>query len=419
MKSLLTVCIVLFVPLSLTRPAVAARQGVTVEELVAIALDRSPAMRAARTETDRAAGERRQAGLRANPQLSTERREEAGGPDNVTMVGASWPLELFRRGARAATAEKLMVVAADTVAEAERQLAAAVRRQAGVVMASLRRAELIDATAASLRETYELLASRVEEGAAAPLVRDQAFVEWRRIEALRPLRRSDAESALIQLKALVGLDPAAALELAGGLESLRAVDPAAQAGQRADVRHAASVAVAAEAALEETRQMGRFDASVFGSYARMNSGFPLFGVNASGATAPIRSVFHNFSLGATITVPIANRNQGAVAAAKAKHAAAAFARDAAALAANADLAAALARDRDAQRAVQIYAGGLRDTAKQNVDVVRESFSLGRLTLADVLNEQRRYLDVEMSYADALAAAFAARADLLQALGVTR
>ena len=67
----------------------------------------------------------------------------------------------------------------------------------------------------------------------------------------------------------------------------------------------------------------------------------------------------------------------------------------------------------------MYDDGLRTTARKNLDVVRESFALGRLTLTDVLVEQRRHLDVEMGYVDALTSAAFARANLLFVLGVTR
>ena len=67
----------------------------------------------------------------------------------------------------------------------------------------------------------------------------------------------------------------------------------------------------------------------------------------------------------------------------------------------------------------MYDDGLRATARKNLDVVRESFALGRMTLTDVLIEQRRLLDVEMGYVDALTSAALARANLLFVSGVTR
>jgi outer membrane protein TolC len=58
-------------------------------------------------------------------------------------------------------------------------------------------------------------------------------------------------------------------------------------------------------------------------------------------------------------------------------------------------------------------------ARHNLDIVRETYQLGRATLFDVLNEQRRYLEFESGYTDALADAFAARTALQRATGVIR
>ena len=67
----------------------------------------------------------------------------------------------------------------------------------------------------------------------------------------------------------------------------------------------------------------------------------------------------------------------------------------------------------------LLSGGARELALRNLDVVRETYQLGRLTLFDVLNEQRRYLDFESGYTEALAEAFAARTALQRATGVMR
>jgi len=43
-------------------------------------------------------------------------------------------------------------------------------------------------------------------------------------------------------------------------------------------------------------------------------------------------------------------------------------------------------------------------------------SYGRITLLDVITEQRRYIDIETSYTDVLLDAYAARVALEQAIG---
>jgi outer membrane protein TolC len=164
------------------------------------------------------------------------------------------------------------------------------------------------------------------------------------------------------------------------------------------------------------RREGRLDVSLFGGYMRMDAGFPQLGLTASGDPTRIRGVFHNVSAGAMVTLPWLNRNQGAVAAADAERRAAEHEHASRLLAARADIAAARARDHEARRALAIYASGLRDVARRNLEVVRESYQLGRLSLFEVIGEQRRYLETEMAYTEALATALETRTALSRALG---
>ena len=80
------------------------------------------------------------------------------------------------------------------------------------------------------------------------------------------------------------------------------------------------------------------------------------------------------------------------------------------------MAAARTRDEYAHRAVRLYSTGAQTLARQNLSVVAQSYDLGRVTVFDVLAEQRRYLDVERAYTAALRAAYEARTALTRALG---
>jgi cobalt-zinc-cadmium efflux system outer membrane protein len=158
---------------------------------------------------------------------------------------------------------------------------------------------------------------------------------------------------------------------------------------------------------------------MFGMYMRMDAGFPQRGFGAAGDLERVRGVFHYLSGGAMVTVPILNRNQGAVAAAEAERSRAAAQLDAARLTANSEIASARSRDEYARRALQAYGGDALALARQNLDVVGQTYELGRGTLLDVLAEQRRYLEVERSYTDILHEAYEARHTLKAALGDLR
>jgi cobalt-zinc-cadmium efflux system outer membrane protein len=236
------------------------------------------------------------------------------------------------------------------------------------------------------------------------------------------------EATLFELRRLLGLTADAPLRVRETLEDVvrresaaAAQVPASAAGleQRADVREAAARVDVAEAKIERAQAEGRFDVSVFANYMRMDAGFPQRAFGPDGSLERVRGLFHYVSAGAMVTVPVLNRNEGKIASARAERAGAAAAYEAARLTAESELAAARARDERARQAVNTYSAAARTLARQNLNVVSQSYDLGRVTVFDVLAEQRRYFDVERVYTDALRAAYEARTSLNLALGGVR
>ena len=64
-------------------------------------------------------------------------------------------------------------------------------------------------------------------------------------------------------------------------------------------------------------QAGRFDMDLAAGYMRTDTSFPQLGLQSDGAFAPIANRFHMLTFGATVNLPLLNRNQGAVSAATA------------------------------------------------------------------------------------------------------
>jgi cobalt-zinc-cadmium efflux system outer membrane protein len=186
-----------------------------------------------------------------------------------------------------------------------------------------------------------------------------------------------------------------------------------------DVREAEARVDVAEAKIDRAEREGRFDVTLFGNYTRMDAGFPQQAFNPAGSLERIRAVFHYVTAGASFTLPLLNRNQGEVAAAQAALGAAEASRDAARLSAEAELAAARTRDEYAHRAAMSYGSGAHRLSAQNLAVVRQSYDLGRLTVFDVLAEQRRYLDIERDFTEVLRSAYEARTALKRARGVVQ
>ena len=194
-------------------------------------------------------GARQQASLRPNPSVSFERRDEPGGTDNLTTFGVEWPLELFRRSGRIAVADRELAAAQLAAADRERLLAAEVRTRYGDVVTTIRDLALYDELVAAVQKQHELLRSRVEEGASPPLERDLLAVELRRVQADRLLQGARTETAMFELKRVLGMKADAMLAVRDTLEDLVQResgpappfrDAAAVIEQRTDIREAAA-----------------------------------------------------------------------------------------------------------------------------------------------------------------------------------
>ena len=425
-KPLFAIACVLIWNATMRAQYINAETGISLDEAIRRALDQEPALRAARTEIDVAKGVQLQAGLRPNPTMSAMQMKEAGGTDNQSRIEMQWPLDLFRKTGRVAVAEQQVKATEESVLDRARMLAAGVRMKYGEAAAAARDLAVSDDLVATTTRQLELMRARVDEGATPPLERNMVDVELHRLQAERLVQAGRTEQALVDLKRLLGLASNASLQLRDTLEQLVVSDAgtalqtnAAAAPNRPDVREAEARIRVAEAQIDRARREGRFDLSLFGSYMRMDAGFSQLGLDEQGQFARVRGVFHDLSAGAAVTVPLRNRNQGAIASARAERAGAEERLKAARLTADAEIAAATARDERARGAVAVYSGGARDLARQNLDVVRQTYELGRATVFDVLAEQRRYLDVERAYSAALREAYDARATLRRALGDIR
>jgi cobalt-zinc-cadmium efflux system outer membrane protein len=398
--------------------------GLSLDEAMTRALAQEPSLRAAKSTVDVARGMQVQAGLRKNLSFSAELRGEPAGSDNQTMLSVEWPLDLFRREGRVAVAEREVTAVELSVANRERVLASDVRARFGDVLAAVRDLAVLEELMTAVNRQHDLLRARVEEGASPPLDRDLLAVEAHRLDADRLLQLGRVERAMFDLKRVVGIAPTDVLRLKETLDDVVTREsvapiPTAAAEQRSDVREARSRIDVSDAKIARAAREGRFDVTVFGGYMRMDSGFPQQGLSATGTPEPIRGLFHYVTGGATVTLPVFNRNQGEISAARAERAGVVTAHEAARLSAETEIASARAGDQRAQEAVRVYSGEVRMLARQNVNVVRQSYELGRTTIFEVLNEQKRFLDQERAYTETLRLAYEARTALKRAVGETR
>ena len=335
------------------------------------------------------------------------------------MIGLEWPLDLFRRAERVAVADREAEAIDQSVADRVRMRVADIRLKYGEAAAAIRALATADNLAGSAERDLVLRRARVDEGASPPLERDLLDVELRRLESERLLAQGTVESAIVELKRVIGIRPDTTVRLRDTIDALvprtaLTTSPSLSA-QRPDVREAEVRVRVADARIERARSEGRFDMRLFGSYMRMASSFPQQGFNQEGRLEPVQGMFHYLAGGTTIMLPLRNRNQGEVAAARAERAGAEARLEEAQLAADAEVASAAAQDTRARQALEIIEAAV-GLSRKNLEVIRQTYELGRATVAEVVAEQRRYLELETAYTAVLRTTYEARVMLLRARG---
>lgn len=397
--------------------------GKTVDELVRLALTNNLEVIAMRKETEAGEALIKQARLRANPSLDVKGTRQVGGMgDNSFMVEGGLPLELGgRRSARIRVAERELEIRKQALAERERQLAAEVRTKFGECIAAVLKLRFTEDMLAMTEQHVGIISARVEEGRRPPLERSMETVELNRIRAMREMNEGIVEVRLLELRNLIGMEPDDLLTLRGDLDTLRMnLPPQIGAEQKAlqnrpDLLGAFAVENLAAARVEQARSEGRIDADVMLGYQRMQTGFPLLGIDeASGALLPIEQRMNFFTFGVRLNLPVRNRNQGMIEAAQLEQQAARSRREFGELTIRREVAAAYARYNRAFRAMEIYRVGVRDRAVANVDVVRQTYELGSKTLLDYIAEHHRYIETENGFIDAQLEAYLAMIDILKA-----
>jgi outer membrane protein, heavy metal efflux system len=398
------------------------QNGLTESELVKRALVNNPALAAQRQAIEAAKGALAQARLHANPSLAVGGLKEVNGDDNRFNVGAEVPLELFgRRARRTEVAAQKLNSTRETVNDNERLLTGEVRVRFADTLAAVRNLEFVEQLLKANHEFLKLMEDRVREGAVPALDADEVRVEANRIESLRIDYQAKAEITMLALKEAAGMPPDEPLRLRGDLaQPMLSLDKAQilqlALDHRPDLAAERAAEMMAAAAVRQQEVEAKPDASFSAGYERPNSGFSFSAFNAAGNLQPIRQTFNYAVFGMKWTLPVFNRNQGSIAAAKAEVVSARNEVTTVDLALRHEVTQALVRYQAAQARAGVYRSGVRDQAARNLDVVRQTYGYGRIPLLDVIAEQRRFIDIETGYTDVLLDAYASRVALERAVG---
>ena len=398
-----------------------SQNGITADDAVARALENNGEIQAMRKEVEAARALVKQAGLRPNPILTAGGAKQIGGADNNQMADVMLPLELGgRRAARIAVAQRELEIREFALENQERLLAAEVRVKFGEALAAIKKLEVTEKTLVAAKQGYELVAARVTEGKTAPLEQNIFLVEVNRLQSIRETAEGKVETAMFELRNMIGMKPEEPLRLLGDFNNLIATPPSVSGStdyalrERPDLQGARTMEQLAVANIAQAKSEGRLDASVKGGYQRMNSSFPLSGFDDHGVLRPIQDTFQFFTFGVEFMLPVRNRNQGAVEAARFAQQAAQRRIEFGELTIRREVAVAFAGYNRAARSLSIFQNGVRDQANSNLQVIWQTYELGSRSLLDYIAEQRRFLDVENELIDAELETYLANIEIMRA-----
>jgi outer membrane protein, heavy metal efflux system len=414
--------VLIVVPTMMPARAQTAADDLTVDALIQRALDRHPDLDAAKLDVEAAQGRIRQAGLRPNPMLDLSGQKSLGSDNNI-MVGVTLPLDLNgRKEGRVGVAERELDMKRAQLAERERKLRGDLRLKAAEVLAARRNLGTIRDLLEINRRAVEIVSARAREGAVPSLDLNVQLVEANRLEASETVLASRVEILTLQLKNLAGMSADSSINVVGDLAAIAALPEQSAAlqtatSERPDLALVRAEVAAAAARVRKEEAEGRWDASVNVGYQRQQMGFGVMGITESGGTREVADTFHFFGAGVTITLPVRNRNQGSIAAARAETRAVDRRRELVELTIRQEVQSAYTQYASARRGVDLYERGVRDVARRNYDTIRRAYELGRGSLLDVIGEQRRYLEIEAGYTDTLKQLYDAAAEIERATGM--
>ena len=398
--------------------------GVGLAQLVQTALARNADLLATRQRVAEAQGLLRQAGFRPNPVLETE--YTTGSPTGSSgerefSIGYAHTVELSgKRARRVDLGRSGLDLARLEVADRERTLRAELQERYIAAMAAIRNLQAVTGQLELTQQSYTVTLRRVSEGE-SPRVEEMVLqAEVGRLRAERLLLASDVQQAMLELRVVAGLDISEPLRLRpdgdrqpmtltaeAAVERGLAARPDLAAARQEEAR------VGGEVRLEQAERVP--DVAAVLRYTDVHSQFPQLGLTASGGVAALRDRDRLLTGGLSITLPLLSRNQGNIEAARARQSAATLRREYLERAIRAEIAGAHGRYLAARQAVEAFDTSVIRPAEESVRVLRASYAAGEVQLFDVLTEQRRLIDTQKAYTDAIKQEALARVALDRAI----
>ena len=380
-----------------------ASGSLSLPEALSAAFAQNPELAAAGREIGIAEGERRQAGLIPNPELSWE-VEDTRRETRTTTVTLSQPLELGgKRGARIAVAGAGQTIAQLDLERQRNGLRADVVQAFHTALRAQTALELALQSQALTERGLRVVQGRVTAGQSSPVEATRAQVQLAQAQAQVHRAASQRSVAYQALARLTG-SPVARFDRLLATDLSPGAAPAAEAllarvEQTAEWRLAAAQVERGEASLgsEKAQRIPDLTVSLGSQYSREDRER----VNVVGLSMPL---------------PLFDRNQGNVLVAARRADQARDLRNAVELRLRSETRSALSQWATAMQEVQAYDRTILPSAQQAVDTATRGFEMGKFAFLDVLDAQRTLIEARGLYLQALASATDARAQVERLYG---
>jgi outer membrane protein, heavy metal efflux system len=382
----------------------------TLPEAHAQALQYHPDLSAYAEEIRAREAEAVQAGLRPNPVLSLEAENVLGsgeftGTDAAeTTISLSQPIELGnKRIRRRELAEAEIAVAGSDFAQTRADVLAKTTESFITVLAAQERLKLADEMSALAGQILVTVEERIEAGKAPATERLRANIQRREQEVARDRAQRSLSAARSALAARMGLETAAFGPVSGALSPLPDLPllrdlEAAIADSPSVSRWVSETERRRRAlALKRAEKIPDVEVSLGARHLRENDDTALV-------------------LGVSIPLPVFNRNQGGIAAARSRHSQTRAQERGELLQAKAVLAATWQDFAAAREEAEALDNEIIPDARKTLEAVEYGYRAGKFAILDILDAQRTLIELQGRHLDALAAGHRAAAELNRLLG---
>lgn len=422
-KFLLSLCTLLLAPLTLLAQASVSLPA-TVDDLVRLGFAKNQELIAARKKIDEAKGLLRQAGVRPSPVLGL--RAATGRPlktegEEQYAAEITQTLETFGKRAKRQTIAEFDVTQAEAaLRDKESSLQYQIRAAYIQRQSELAKLEFLKELQAVNQQSFQLTQARVKEGDVPALEASLLQVELSRTAVLQASAEGRLASSEAELRKLCGLRPQEVLPSGaiskGTLEELPILQQFAME-HRPDLQLSVLAEEQQQAQVALAKANGKPDLDLSLGYTRQDSQFDdLLGQTPTGALAPLRDHDNLLNFGISLPLRTGRSNRGQVQAEIARREGAQLERQYLEHAIPLEVEAAYTRWEKAESGRSLLETGVLVPSKQNLEVIREAYRLGQLRLLDVLNEQRRLTENQLTYIDTQAEAARSWAEVERTIG---